>query len=359
MGGQHALGLWLRAAIANTGAVHNAVKCVLLQKGGRDPCHTWLREFARWLDSDQELTEEECGLGGSQIVVWSTNGQQRAEMREEDVRIDAYCWAAWKLHCWLFRQQVNRRPRSAGRMTVGFDGQRRARRAHRRRRCGVQCRDRVRPSVVPRGWVRWSVYYGERVRQPYGLGTCAIEWRAAMMGPQHGWLTSVDRRMGGDVVWYKGVVWQPEMLVLEDAQRAICESSEDEEPEWHAEWVLAASVPVESDWRSVEFSGLATFTVTQGSEGAVWDQITTAVDSMAMVNCVLAAVVQAHWIFVSTDECMVKGMGGAGVHGHSGQGGDSMPCYGVSGKTARVGVLCGVRDAARHPVAGGPAYDTL
>ena len=130
-----------------------------------------------------------------------------------------------------------------------------------------------------------AVDRGERSRQMYGMGGGAVAWVAAIRN-------TVQRMDIGEV---------------EE------EAEEGAEDTWHTEWVLSAEVPEESDWQSIEFSGLATFSVEVGDAGTIWHLITTAVDSMAVVNCVLASVVQSHWAFVSTEECTVKGLGGKGV----------------------------------------------
>ncbi len=79
------------------------------------------------------------------------------------------------------------------------------------------------------------------------------------------------------------------------------------------DWVFAVEAPVEADWRSIEFSGLATFWVDRSGEEARWVQIATSVDSMAMVNCVVQSVVGADWKWVDRGGSQVRGMEGQGV----------------------------------------------
>ncbi len=61
------------------------------------------------------------------------------------------------------------------------------------------------------------------------------------------------------------------------------------------EWVLAMEAPVEADWRSIEFSGIATFSVAGDASGETWTPLATSVDSMAMVNCVVESVIKETW----------------------------------------------------------------
>jgi hypothetical protein len=79
------------------------------------------------------------------------------------------------------------------------------------------------------------------------------------------------------------------------------------------DWVLALEAPVEGDWRSTEFSGVATFSVEQDELGEDWSQLATSIDSMAMVNCVVQSVVRPTWRWIDRGGSQVRGMEGQGV----------------------------------------------
>ncbi len=215
-------------------------------------CHAWLDDFAKWIDSGSTVKTDWRELP---VEVWAVNKmQQLLEMWKEDCEIQEYCWASWRLHCGQFMRALARRPRGVSRLPVGFDGQARARRSQQRRGRGqVQGRTRVRPSIVPKGWGSWMSYRGERQRQKYNM-------------EQH------------------------EVM-----------------------WVFAMEAPEEADWKSVEFSGVATFTVAEGQQAGRWRQIATSIDSMAMVNCVTRDTVRDDWFWESRGGSQVRGMEGQGV----------------------------------------------
>jgi hypothetical protein len=257
-------------------------------------CHVWLDAFARWIDSgacdstnkniqkDKNKKEQEASADGLVLAVWDNVEGQRCDMWREDWANAEYRWASFKLHCWLFRQQLDRRPRSVGRLAVGFDGQSRARKSERRRGRGqVEGRCRVRPRIVPKGWDAWPVGHDwkERERQPYGMS-------------------------GGDI-----------------------------------DWVFAIEAPVEGDWRSVAFSGVATFAVSGVGGASVWEQLATSVDSMAMVNCVVQSVVQPDWKWMSRDGSQVRGMEGQGV---ATVGKVEIPNHAMVYQGRRRGLVCSV-----------------
>jgi hypothetical protein len=102
------------------------------------------------------------------------------------------------------------------------------------------------------------------------------------------WLKKVWGELQGS-----GVVWVMDVECQEgdDDVSGVAQGCDEE-------WVLAVEAPVEDDWRAVQFSGACTFTVEHDGEGAVWKQLPTAFDSMAMVNCVVSEAVQPHWKWI-------------------------------------------------------------
>ena len=187
------MGQWLRAVITSKRAAINApAQLHTAQETQEHLRQPWLEKFAVWINEKSKINKVEC----CEIVTWQYNRQwDQWELLKDKASIMAWRWASWRLHCLLFMLQVGRRPRTAGLCTVGFDGQSRGRRANRMRRggCGLHDRERVRPKVIPNGWVECNIRNNDRCQQQYH--DChEIEWVLALEAPEEG-----DRRAANSV----------------------------------------------------------------------------------------------------------------------------------------------------------------